>query len=184
MNNGGNDPDFDAFVKNQQLGKHESSPIDWARERDEWLQYLNDLYKMIESYLEKYIRSGEIKCEYSTVTLNEENIGLYVARRMVIEIGRQKVVLTPIGTLLIGTKGRVDAVGPAGTIRFTLVDRDATGPRITVRIHASAKPPPLVPETPKKINWTWKIATSPPNVQYLDLTQESLFQALMEVANG
>jgi hypothetical protein len=43
---------------------------------------------------------------------------------------------------------------------------------------------PAAEATPKKISWKSKIATSPPTIQYIELTQESLFQALMEVANA
>jgi hypothetical protein len=176
---------FDAFVRSQQPAPQDTAPIDWAKERDEWLQYLDELYRTTESFLKKYIESGEIKCEYREIQLNEEDIGSYTARQMIIRIGRQEVVLKPVGTLLIGSKGRVDVVGPAGRTRFLLVDSESSGPNIRISVYIPGRPPPLVPEPPKReIKWAWKIATSPPTVRYIDLTKESLFQALLEVVNG
>jgi hypothetical protein len=177
--------DFDAFVKNQQPAVADGGPVDWARERDDWLRHLNELYETIESSLAKYIEAGLIKLSYRDMTLNEENIGSYTARQMILKIGRQEIVLTPVGTLLIGVKGRVDVIGPAGRTRFLLVDSKASRPqfKITVGIGGNAETPPQE-EPPKEIRWAWKIATNAPTIQYIELTQESLFQALMEVANG
>jgi hypothetical protein len=79
----------------------------------------------------------------------------------------------------------VEVVGPAGRMRLLLVDSEASGPMIKVTVSIGVRPEPPAVETPRKeIKWAWKIATSPPTVGYIELTQESLFQALMEVANG
>lgn len=177
--------DFAAFVKRQQTASAEEERVDWVKERDDWLGRLGELYDRTESFLAEYIRTGEIKLNYRDIPLNEENIGSYTARQMILKIGRQEITMTPVGTLLIGAKGRVDVVGPAGRTRLVLVNSDASGPRIKVSVSIGSKPEPSVAEAAsKEIKWTWKIATSAPAIQYIELTQESLFQALMEVANG
>jgi hypothetical protein len=177
--------DFDAFVKRQRAEAGGSNGHDWAKERDEWLGYLNHLYKVTESFLDEYIKKGDITVEYRKIDLNEENIGTYKADQMILGIGRQAITLTPVGTLLIGTKGRVDIVGGAGRTRLILADSKSSGPRIKVAISMAGKSAPPAPESgPQEIDWVWKIATSPPSVRYIELTRESLFQALMEVANG
>ena len=177
------DTDFGAFVKRQQASAAEAD--DWIKQRDEWLGHLKELYDQIESFLAEYIKTGEIKLNYRDIELNEENIGSYTARQMILKIGRQEITMTPIGTLLIGAKGRVDVEGPAGRTRVVLVNSEASGPTIKVTVNIGGKPEPSAAEAaPKEINWAWKIATSPPTIQYIELTQESLFRALMEVANG
>jgi hypothetical protein len=177
--------DFGAFVKRQQAASGEEERVDWAKERDDWLGQLRKLYDAIESFLAEYIKAGEIKINYRNIDLNEENIGSYRARQMILKIGRQEITMTPVGTLLIGAKGRVEVVGPAGRTRLVLVNSQASGPKIKVTVSIGGKPEPSgVEAAPKKIKWAWKIATSPPSIQYIELTQESLFQALMEVANG
>jgi hypothetical protein len=182
MNENREDQDsFDEFVKRQQ-----QEPVDWAKQREEWLEKLDVLYRMIEQSLNKYIDAGEIKCEYSNIELNEEDIGTYTARKMRITIGRRVVTLTPVGTMLIGAKGRVDVVGPAGQTRFMLLNSKASRPSdmISVRVSVGKPPPSSPPSKPQEITWVWKIATNPPIVQFIELTKETLFQALMEVANG
>lgn len=177
--------DFGAFVKRQQTASAEVEQVDWAKEREDWLGRLDELYRQIESFLAEYIKAGEVKLSYRDIELNEENIGSYSARQMTLKIGRQEITMTPVGTLLIGAKGRVEVVGPAGRTRLLLVDSDASGPRIKATVSIGGKPePPNVEAAPKEIKWAWKISTSPPTLQYIELTQESLFQALMEVANG
>ena len=177
--------DFEAFVKRQQQRASEAKQVDWLNEREQWLGYLNKLYETIESFLAPYTENGRITHRYREIELNEENIGTYKARQMILKIGGQEIVLTPVGTLLIGSKGRVDVIGPAGRTRLILVDREASAPTIKVSVHIGGKPQAAPKEPPhKKINWAWKIVTTPPAVRFLELTQESFFRALMEIANG
>jgi len=166
--------DFKAFVKREQTAAAEAERVDWAKERDDWLGHLRELYDKTESFLAEYIKTGEIKRSYRDIPLNEENIGSYSAPQMILKIGRQEITMTPVGTLFFFTKGRVDVEGPAGRTRLLLVDSEASGPPRKVPVEAA----------PRDIKWAWKIATRPPTIQYIELTQESLFQALMEVANA
>jgi hypothetical protein len=178
----GLDVEFDAFVKGEQAAAAQGKEIDWAREREEWLGYLAELYAKVESFLAEYI-SHEITATYRDIGLNEENIGSYKARQMVLKIGRQEITLTPVGTLIVGMKGRVDIVGRAGEARLVLVDDRSSAIRVNVSIGSRYVPQP-VEAAQEKIKWVWKIATRPPAVQYIELTQDSLRRTLMEVANG
>jgi len=176
--------DFGEFVKSQQTASAKGELVDWAKEREDWLGHLQELYDQTESFLAEYTKTGEIKLHYRDIELNEENIGSYSARQMILKIGRQEITMTPVGTLLIGAKGRVDVVGPAGRTRLVLVNSAAPAPTIRVNVSIGKIEHPAVAAAPKEIRWAWKIASSPPAIQYIELTQESLFQALMEVANG
>jgi hypothetical protein len=177
---------FDEFVSRQQEGAVDAASINWDRERDEWLAQLGRLYSQIESFLEKYVSSGQIRYEFRPIDLNEENIGSYVAKQMLLRIGRQEVDLVPIGTLLIGSKGRVDVKGPAGRAQMLLVDRKVSDPRslirVTVGVGGKMPPPPGKPA--QEIEWEWKIVTRPPERRFIEITQQSFFDLIMEVANG
>jgi hypothetical protein len=178
--------DFDEFVKRQQEGVGVAVSVDWGKERDEWIAHLNALYARIESLLNKYVSSGQIRFGYRIIELTEEHIGSYSATQMTVGIGRQEVLLVPIGTLLIGTKGRVDVIGPAGRAEILLVDRWASGPAslIHVSVGVGGKLPAAPRESPQNIEWEWKIVTRPPERRFVEITQQSLFQLIMEVANG
>ena len=189
------DAEFKDFVERQQRRASVDNVVDWNKERDDWLGYLQQLYDRIAEYLDEYIKNGAIKLRNSTIELNEENIGVYRAKRLTIVIGTQEIRLTPIGTLLIGSKGRVDVEGSAGTSRLVLINKNITNPRQMFRVTVTTIPPegsPLPPESrplagaagAKEIEWAWKIVSRPPAMQFIDLNKETLFQMLMEVSNG
>ncbi len=182
--------DFDEFVKRQQAEKEAAASIDWGSQRDQWLNYLNALYAQIESFLEAYLSAGQAQCEYREIPLNEENIGSYTARQMFLKIGRQEVTFTPVGTLLIGTKGRVNVLGSAGESRLLLLDKKATNARslikVTVSVVGKGTPPstPPVSQPLEPIEWVWKIVSRPPEMKFTDLTQDAFFEMILEVANA
>lgn len=183
--------EFDAFVKRQ----HETGEVDWDHERDEWLAHLEALYSKIESMLSGYTSSGKINIRYKTIELNEEDIGSYQARQMVLRIGRQEVDLVPAGTRFIGFKGYVEVTGSAGKARLALANkgRQSTLPEVAIGVGIIT---PRTRELEKvqtrsayvpsnaKIEWVWKILPRPPGRELVEVTRESLFQLLMEVTNG
>ena len=166
--------DFDDYVRRQQEVLPAGPPIDWNNERDEWLSYLNSLYKRIESFLDKYVSVGQIQFEFQDIELNEEHIG------------KQVVNLVPIGTLIIAFKGRVDVVGSSGKAQIVLVDSKVTDPRslVHVRVGTSGDLPIAPKELSDEIQWEWKILTRPPERRFAEVTQETFFQLIMEVSNG
>ncbi|HML16446.1 MAG TPA: hypothetical protein VK419_05450 [Bryobacteraceae bacterium] len=176
--------DFGEFVKREQTASAQTRSEDWIKERDDFLAYLSELYAQIRSFLDEYVRSGGIKIDCRDFPLNEENIGSYTAPQMIIRIGGKEITLTPAGTLLIGAKGRVDIAGPAGRSRLVLVDRDASGPAIKVTVRRGQAEAPAANALPRNIKWSWKIATSPPGIQYIELTKEEFSRMLLEVVNG
>jgi hypothetical protein len=177
---------FDEFVKRQQA-EAQVSDIDWAKQRDEWLEYLDALYTNIASILDEYISSGQINLSYREMDLNEENIGTYRVRQLILKIGGKEIDFKPIGTLLIGMKGRVDVYGPAGSATLVLVNSKATGVRslVHVSVHIlGAQSPPRPPITKTEdIIWKWKIMSRPEGT-FVPIDAETLYDLILEVANG
>jgi hypothetical protein len=179
--------DFNSFVQRQQSAPEQSPSVDWVKERVEWLAYLNKLYRQIEEFLKPYSSKKLIHIEYKEMHLDEESVGSYHTEIMVIKIGPQELTLTPKGTLLVGSKGRVDIIGALGKARLVLVDETT--------LVQKAKVTPEVPdtgalrssladvETPKS-EWVWKIVSLPPDLVFVDLTQDSFFKVMMEISNG
>ena len=178
--------EFEEFVKRQKSSAVAEPPVDWDKERRDWIARLDSLYKKVESFLRKYKVEGSIGIEYRETELFEENLGSYPVRTMIIHIGRQVINLTPVGTRLIGSKGRVDVDGPYGKAALVLVDKNVVSPRPRVRVRIIDPKEKVQPEieNEKKVEWAWKIATRPPAIQYIDLNTESFLQLIMEVSNA
>ena len=165
------DISFDDFV-DQQLAKTKPS-IDWTQRRDDWVKHLDEFYRLAEGFLRKYIEQGKVHLTWTTKQLNEEYTGSYDVASLEVQIGVVNILFDPIGTNLIGAKGRVDMHGPHGTVKFVLVSKAASSPMI----------PKDEPESVAE-EWAWKISTRPPNIRYIELVEESFLSAIMEVANA
>jgi len=178
--------EFDKFVEQKSQDEKSAQSINWEKNKLEWLKQLTAFYSKVEEYLAGYIRSGQIRIKTSLVQLNEEHIGTYQAELKQISIGSDTIKLKPIGTLLIGAKGRVDMVGPAGTVKFILTGKTSNGVRISFQIIEKGKTtkatPAPKPDAPEE--FVWKIATPPPKVRFIELEPETFFNALREVING
>jgi len=174
---------FDDFIT-QQRAINSSSAIDWHAEKTAWLAALDDFYSKVKEFLQPYIEQEKIHLEFEPVVLNEEGIGQYDARRASIRFGSHQIRLEPVGTNLIGAKGRVDLVGPCGTVKFVLVEQTADGPSIKVRIETGGDSR-LISETMEhSFGWAWKVATPAPRIRYLPLVAESFYDAIMQVTTG
>lgn len=160
--------------------------IDWRAQREEWLRNLEEFYSIIDQYLAEFVQEGTVSITASSVFLTEERIGAYEAPSRTIFVGVNKVTLTPVGTLLIGARGRVDMTGPAGTAKFILTGKHSNGVRISVTVQSEATAQHQIKqkETEAKEEYAWKIATPPPRVQFIELTSDTFFNALTEVLNG
>lgn len=175
---------FASFVREKAKESERAEQVDWAARRSQWLSRLSEFYVLIDSYLADFVKAGEIKVEHSTVFINEEHIGRYSAESRIISLGNHKVNLLPVGTLLIGARGRVDMVGPAGTSKFILTGKHSNG--IHVAISFGDEPPKRGRATQAQATeeYVWKLATPPPSVRFIDLTPEVFFSALTAAING
>lgn len=131
--------------------------------------------------------AGQIAIEFKNVELNEENIGPYLAPSMIIRIGRKTISLEPVGTLLIGSSGRVDVIGPTSRSQLLLLDSKLTSLRHLVRVSAGVggKMPALPPTRPaSEIDWAWRIVTRPPQHEIVEVNKDSFLNLLLEISNG
>lgn len=169
---------FDAFVREQlEASASAGLPLDLAKEKAMWLEKLDQLYALVKSSLSAHTKTGSIALRFVETKLTEDWLGTYIAPGLHIAIGMQLVKLKPIGTVMLGSRGRVDMMGPRGITRLILVPRDA----ITPRVRAIT---PLDEGLAASETWSWKIATPPPHITYIALTTETFREALMGVVNG
>lgn len=178
--------EFDRFVesKSQQTGP---KAIDWEKRKKEWLKTLNYFYSQVDQWLSEYTKTGKIEIQDCNIRLHEENIGEYIAGMRTIKIGPEVAILRPIGTLIIGARGRVDLEGPKGNIKFILTGKNSNGIRISIKVidpRNKTLDAATTKEPEPEEEWVWKIATSPPKIQFIELDQDTFFDALTEVLNG
>lgn len=182
--------DFDEFIKQQaahaQSQKNEGLTL--QQEKQMWLDKLAELYVLVERSLGKYIAEGSIKWSLKAMDLTEEQLGTYTVQEGHITIGRQTVKLEPIGTFLIGARGRLDMNGPKGIARFVIVPPESNAPQVRVSVSIAPTGEIQTQPTEDRVsppeNWVWKIATPPPRVAYIDLNEETFRETLMGVVNG
>lgn len=175
--------DFENLLMKHE-SKSEEKEIDWQSQKEEWLGFINLFYTSLEQWLSPYKEQGKVSYEYKDLQLTEEYIGTYSAKAMTVDFAGQKLTFEPIGTLLIGTKGRIDMEGVKGRVQFILADKNSKGMNISVSITNNGEKP-KEQEPQKTPDWTWKIVLRESRkVSFVDFNEENFFDALMEVVNG
>lgn len=176
---------FEQVLRERQQRAHKP---DWESQKREWLEALDQLYSVIEGYLSKYIESGEVTVNRDRKELTEEFIGTYSVEREIVSFANERIVLDPIGTLIVGSFGRVDARGSAGTAKLVWIPVSATHPRTQGSTSITAEERRRNEQAPEEADRmfktetrTWKIATEPPNITYLELTEETFFDLVVEL---
>jgi len=175
--------DLEAFIAAKKKKSEKVKEINWTKKRDDWLVKLNNLYADIESWLND-LEKDVVSINYVNKEINEEYIGIYTAKRMILRIADEQVVLDPVGTLLIGAAGRVDMTGKNGQVKLVLVPASATGVRIKVQTITGGESKEDIKKSKESIGKeeiVWKIATPPPSIRYIELDSDSFSDALLEV---
>jgi hypothetical protein len=176
---------FDQFVKQQiESSKSEGGTLDLEKELGMWRGKLDQLYALVANSLSEYTADGSIGIDFSQIELTEELLGTYTVMEGLVTVGRQVVKLRPIGTFLVGARGRVDMSGPRGITRLVIVPPEARAPQVRVTLTSHGERKALNELTSPPESWVWKIATPAPRITYIDLTKESFREALIGVVNG
>jgi len=166
----------------EMLNQHETvkSDIDWEKKKQEWLNFIQQFYDEVGQWLKPYADQKKLEYDYHNLSLTEEYIGTYTAKTMIINFAGQQVKLEPIGTLLFGTKGRIDMEGARGRVQFLLVDRDKVSVSISIKGETETEN-----QERKEPDWAWKIVLKEQRrIAYDDFNEENFFNALMEIING
>jgi len=168
--------DFDSFLSNHEK-KQKETTIDWNKQKEEWLTFINEFYGQLEEWFTPYVTAGRVSYDYFPNTLIEDHIGTYEVKNMKIDFAGQSLVLEPVGTLLIGTKGRIDMEGARGRVQFILANKSSSGVNVRVSINE-----PLKEDKPNEIEWVWKLVLRDSRrVKFEEFNQDNFFDALMEI---
>ena len=100
-------------------------------------------------------------------------------------IGNDGVIAQPVGTLLIGSSGRVDLSGPRKTLRMVLLEKG--GPTMKVTIAGTGAPTETSSQSLVRgevDHRGWYFATQPPAVTVTAFDEESFRDAIMDVSGA
>ncbi|MFA6236510.1 MAG: hypothetical protein WC635_04205 [Bacteriovorax sp.] len=132
--NNGKSP-FEEFVDSKSA---EDKKINWNARKKLWLEKVNDLYTEIDKWFLNLKKSGKITISKEDLTIHEEQLGTYISQKLIIRIGGEKIVLSPVGTIIIGGYGRIDITGKAGDVMLILSHQDYR-PGVTVHVSTSSQ---------------------------------------------
>ncbi len=175
---------FDDFLERQRA-QSGLPTMDLEERKSQWLASLRDLYQLIRSFLQPYLNDQRLYfCQFHS-EITEEQMGKYGVETGNIVLqgdSNGQAHLHPVGTFIIGARGRVDLTGPTGkTVKLLLVEKKAKSARTRINEPFSSYPERQKPKTEGEAEWVWKIATPPPEVEYIELSEDNFLNALMYV---
>ena len=181
--------DFASFVASQQEPPQNlaaDNELTAEEIRQEWLHNLDKLYAQVAEMLREFVDNGAIRFNFTDVTLHEEELGSYTVKKMEIQIGRKLVVLEPVGTLIVGSKGRVDIIGSAGRTLLLLVRKSAKSAKDLIKIDVSLNSKLISPNPPPSVDEesAWKIVQRGIQTSFVDVDKDSFFALLMELSGA
>lgn len=174
--------DFDQFLADQKADKAKYG--DLSERKAQWVRKIDVLYNQVRLLLESYQANGSMDFALSLSELHEEELGSYQAHSLTINLGASSVRFMPVGTMLLGSPGRVDLVGLRGSVRFVLVLPEMDRPMHIPAASLGAAPGESRRAPLDLAPYVWKISTSPPGIRYSDIDAANLQSAIMEAANG
>jgi hypothetical protein len=85
-----------------------TNQIDWKAEKEKWLVSVAKLYQDIEGWLDKLVTDGYIQITKKTITISEDEVGVYQIPQLEIAYGGKLAILEPIGVDMAFADGRID----------------------------------------------------------------------------
>ena len=171
---------FDDFVKERTA---RAKQFNREERLAAWLGELDALYRAMEGYLKSYADSGHIKVERRSVQLTEESLGTYDAEELAVSIGTDEVIARPVGTILIGSSGRVDLSGPHGSLRIVLLEKGGPAMKSTVSGTSGPSETSTISLLRGEVDHRgWYFVTKPPAATATALDEDSFPAAIMDVS--
>jgi len=162
---------FDALFKSKPTAPEDESFV--QQQIDEFKAYLSELYKLAVSSLSDYTDGGQVNWTYHTRGIFEQVLGSYEVPMMKIEFAGHEVLLTPLGTMFIGAKGRVDMVGSDSEAKLLLIHKNSLLTTTSEEEFAE-----------QSGEWVWVIWKEPLNNGPKFLDKNAFLDALAEVSGG
>jgi len=177
---------FKEFVEQKKAVEDLKKSIDWDKRKKFYLRQVEILFKNVKDYLSEF---KEITFETTHEEIEEEIIGTYEVPVLHIHLYDKHAALTPAGTNLIGTPGRVDLVGDFETKRIILTGKKEIHPQGVTAASCSWLDEDEILEEIKSQesqgrDYVWKIITDPPKIRFMNLNEDNFLSLLQEVLDA
>jgi hypothetical protein len=117
------------------LKRQKEADSEWESKKPEvikeWNEAVTKLFAEIRNFLTEYEKQGSMSFADSNMQLSEERLGTYSTHQLNIDVPPFKIIVAPVGRMVVGAAGRVDMyrqarVGEADRIKFLRVPKSAT----------------------------------------------------------
>jgi hypothetical protein len=88
----------------------EKANIDWSDRREKWIEAYNKMINDSKTWLTPLEERGLLELGEAKKDLDEENIGKYELRCLIIGIEETQIAIAPMGTIISGALGRADII--------------------------------------------------------------------------
>lgn len=109
-----------AFIENYE-NKNGVSQLDSSNTIKLYKSRVEYFYLQIMNWLKPLVDTGKLSIVQEEISLTEDSLGTYPINKMIISFGKFHIELRPIGTILIGTPGRIDMVYNGRIQKFILI---------------------------------------------------------------
>ncbi|MGO8955196.1 MAG: hypothetical protein ACLPWS_10355 [Rhodomicrobium sp.] len=154
---------FEELVR-QRAKQQKSNGVDWEERKNWWQVRMRLLLDEVEQWLDPLIKDQTIEFTRLNIPRSEDLLGVYQIASGLIKLGNEKLELQPVGSVIVGGFGRVDAKGPNGTAMLLL-----------------CAPDPSIAKDKLRDSAEWFIATPQRPTQLQPLTKDNFEQTFADL---
>jgi len=178
---------FSEFVSEQQKMAQQK-----AAKRNSEITFFQEqvklFYQLVETeWLKQFIDEGTIRVSHKGIKIQEEALGAYDVDVVTILLGDCQLQLRPVGTILVGARGRIDLVYRDKVAKFVLIHDNITSPNQLIHITEGNKP---MNQTPNANPYAWKVVEYKNNLSgvltpiFSTLDSAKFLDVIMYLVNG
>lgn len=175
---------FDTFVKKQaEKAEKARKKADFnpQQEIETFNNRVEAFYNSVcNEWLKDYVVNNRIQIKRKPIEIHEELLGTYQIDAMDIIIGTYTIQLRPVGTILIGTSGRIDISYLSKRGMFVLVGKSVTGPRAIVIAKEDGE---KMPKRKSMDQAVWKFVDRSGNMKYINVNADTFQQIILDLIN-
>ena len=171
--------DFKRFIEEENHKAEQKFEFDPVK-RIQWFNsQVADLYNKIDNeWLKEYISYGGIITDIKPIKIFEEALGEYDSLAKCIKIGNNILNIVPVGTIILGTKARIDMTFHGKSVMMVLVGEKIEYASQMIDIYINSRPSRKRQDPGKPV---WKFASHDKLTELVEITTFSFQKQIMDL---